>query len=96
MTAYSAKFSNGHTIALKNSRREYTHAFHWRAIRGFDGFEISGDGFAGSADLARKGMNSETAWIVNRPTRGRAASYYAKDWKPGQITFTEIVEVSTN
>lgn len=71
MTAYTASFSNGETYELKNSKREYTHA--WQ-VTADDGYSMGG--WAGSEELARKAVASTVSSITVKPTRGSWGIYY--------------------
>lgn len=83
-TAYSATFSNGTTIALKASTREYSHA--WQ-VTSSDGTEMTG--WARTEELARKAASSQaTSWTV-KPTRGAWGQYYRNR------TFTVRPDVKT-
>lgn len=54
MTAYTATFSNGQTISLKNSKRINHHAWMATVTSGFDGGVYSHTGWSSSAALATK------------------------------------------
>jgi len=75
MTAYTATFSNGQTISLKNSKRINTHA--WRAtITRANGSGFVQTGWAGSEALATKAARATAQlakpqwWDRVRDTRG--------------------------
>lgn len=71
MTAYTATFADGFKDSLKNSKREYTHA--WR-VTADDGYTMGG--WAGSEELARKAVASTVSSITVKPTRGWQGQYY--------------------
>jgi hypothetical protein len=99
MTAYTATFTNGRTLALKNSKREYSHAYLWIGADG-TGRRQNGKGFARTRELAQKAMSREQGWVLRPPAMGRGDARYIAymrkliaEWKPGQVTFAEIVPV---
>jgi len=76
MTAYTATFSNGQKLTLKNSKRANTHA--WKAtITTATGGVYSRAGWAGSEALAAKAgrataqLSKPKWWDRARETRGR-------------------------
>lgn len=90
MTKFVAKFSNGKTKTIENSKKQYTHAFcfcfHF-VNDGAAGPEQTTIGFASSKELAEKGISREWPSVYDK-TRNR--------WKKATnvvVTFQEIVEV---
>jgi len=100
MTAYTASFANGRTFTIRNSKRDYGFAFHYTAIQS-NGIAQEGHGFARTAELARKAMDSATAYLRVAPVvRSGPINYVVAmrklraEWKPGQITFSAVVPVA--
>jgi hypothetical protein len=101
-TAYTATFSNGQTLAIARSKRDYGFAYLWTGVQG-DGHEVNGKGFAKTRELAQKAMSREYAHLHSAPkirgSNGLAYVQYMRkliaDWKPGTVTFSEVVEVTS-
>lgn len=101
-TSYTATFSNGTVRKIAKSTREYGFAYVWRGRDAY-GNETGGSGFARTYELARKAMATEQSFIVTVPKmhyRGMKSPAYVAymkkiiaEWKPGTVTFTEIVSV---
>lgn len=89
MTAYTATFADGFKDSLKNSKREYTHA--WR-VTADDGYSMGG--WAGSEELARKAVASTISFITVKPTRGGWGQYYkTRTFTPRTGVKSEVVTV---
>ena len=75
MTAFTATFSNGQTISLKNSNRANTHAWQASIVRA-DGRPVVKTGWSGSEALATKAARATAQlakpqwWDRVRDTRG--------------------------
>jgi hypothetical protein len=89
MTAYSATFADNTVLSLKDSRREYSHA--WRVTyRGpGDTSDRTMTGWAGTEELARKAMDTETRWCRRQP-RDWARYSRGKAWVAGTIVSEEL------
>lgn len=88
-TAYAATFTNGQTIILKASGREYSHA--WQATSA-DGTTMTG--WARTEELARKAAASEVSRWTVKPTRGGLGQYYRnRTFTPRPGVKSEIVAV---
>lgn len=91
MTSYRARFSDGATKEIQNSRREYTHA--WRYAGRFkNGTPHANMGFAASKVLAERALATEVKRLESDPATNRSR-WLRKDLHPGVCEFREVVVV---
>lgn len=91
-THYKAEFSTGKVAEINKSTRIYTHAWLFIAQGGWQGAqECVYFGFAGSAELAKKAITSESRFI-----RGNKKIRYAGDQilPAGRLLHSEVVSVA--
>lgn len=107
MTGYVAKFSDGHTATIQNSKKEYGAAYRiavkWKPRRPNNTDKLDADGylttyktgFSRDKNLAAKAAFSETA-VMRRGTyyANRNSDHNNVGHGPGEIIFNEVVEAT--
>lgn len=90
MTAFTATFADGTSIRVANSKHNRTHAFKvsWSYASNPEIINTR-TGWAGSAELARKGADAYTTEARNEPRNWKR--YSRKPWVAGVVHSLEIV-----
>lgn len=96
--SYTATFSTGRVLTRK-SEREYAAAYYW-AGENHDGSSVGNWGFARTHKLAQQAIQRETSWLRAAPAKRSGPLAYVRhmaqvraNWKPGKVTFSEVVAV---